>query len=40
MTALRGRMTQIESKPWVEQTDLRDRLIEVNRHLLEIISQT
>ncbi len=40
MTALRGRMSQIESKPWVEQTDLRDRLIEVNRHLLEIISQT
>jgi metallo-beta-lactamase family protein len=37
---LRERIRQIESKPWVDQTDLRDRLIDVHRHLLEIISQT
>ena len=37
---LRERMKQIESKPWIDQTDLRDRLLEVHRHLLEIISQT
>lgn len=37
---LRERTKQIEAKPWIEQTELRDRLLEVHRHLLEIISQT
>jgi len=40
VSQLRERIKQIESKPWIEQTDLRDRLIEVHRHLLELISQT
>jgi len=40
VSQLRERTKQIESKPWIEQTDLRDRLIEIHRHLLELISQT
>ncbi|MBN1546907.1 MAG: MBL fold metallo-hydrolase [Syntrophaceae bacterium] len=40
MAQLRERTKQIESKPWIDQTDLRDHLLEVHRHLLEIISQT
>ncbi|MDX9746764.1 MAG: MBL fold metallo-hydrolase [Syntrophales bacterium] len=40
MATLRDRTKQIESKPWVDQTDLRDHLVEVNSHLLEILSQT
>jgi metallo-beta-lactamase family protein len=31
--------TQLETKPWVEQTDLRDRLLELNRILTEINSE-
>lgn len=30
---------QLETKPWVEQTDLRDRLLELNRILTEINSE-
>jgi metallo-beta-lactamase family protein len=37
---LRDRKKQIESRPWIEQTDIRDRLLEVNQNLLEIISET
>jgi len=39
LSQLRERTKQIESKPWIEQTDFRDRLLEVNHNLLEIISE-
>lgn len=37
---LKDRRPQLEMKPWVEQTDLRDRILEVNRGLCKIISET
>jgi len=39
LSQLKTRRAQLESKPWVEQTDLRDRLLELNRGLMEINSE-
>jgi len=39
MAQLRQRQAQLEAKPWVEQTELRDRILELNRDLLETISE-
>ena len=39
LAQLKTRKVQLESKPWVEQTDLRDRLLELNRGLMEINSE-
>jgi metallo-beta-lactamase family protein len=36
---LKERRSQMESKPWVEQTELRDRLLELDRVLTEINSE-
>ena len=36
---LRARRAQLEAKPWVEQTDIRDRILELNRGLTETISE-
>ncbi len=36
---LRERRSQLESKPWVEQTEIRDKLLELDRDLLEINSE-
>jgi len=36
---LKERRPSLESKPWVEQTELRDRLLELNRILTEINSE-
>jgi metallo-beta-lactamase family protein len=36
---LRARRSQLESKPWVEQTDIRDQLLELERVLTEINSE-
>ncbi len=36
---LKERRSQVESKPWVEQTELRDRLLELDRVLMEINSE-
>jgi hypothetical protein len=35
---LRGRKVKLESKTWVEQTELKDRFQELNRNLSELIS--
>lgn len=35
-TRIKEHREKLESKPWVEQTDLRDRLLELNRILTEI----
>ena len=37
---LRSRKAELESKAWVKQADLRDRLLELDRHLGEILSET
>jgi len=29
----------LESRPWVEQTDVRDRILELNRSMTKIISE-
>jgi metallo-beta-lactamase family protein len=39
LAQLRQRQPQLEAKPWVEQTELRDRILELNRDLLETISE-
>ncbi len=36
---IRDRKAKIEAKAWLEQTDLRDRLLDANRHLTAIISE-
>ncbi|MBN1381662.1 MAG: MBL fold metallo-hydrolase [Deltaproteobacteria bacterium] len=36
---IKKRKTQLEEKPWLEQTDFRDRILEVKRSLTEIISE-
>ncbi|MCG6537711.1 MAG: MBL fold metallo-hydrolase, partial [Syntrophales bacterium LBB04] len=36
---LQARRAQLEAKAWVEQTDLRDKILELNRGLIETISE-
>lgn len=36
---LRKRLAELEAKPWVDQTELRDRLRELNGQLVDIISE-
>ncbi|QLA16452.1 MBL fold metallo-hydrolase RNA specificity domain-containing protein [Desulfolutivibrio sulfoxidireducens] len=36
---LRKRLDALSTKPWTDQTDLRQRLLEVNRHLTEMLSE-
>jgi len=33
------RMEQVKSKPWVEQTEIRDRFLDLNRRIVELISE-
>ena len=35
---LRKRIEDVKQRPWVEQTEVRDRLLDVNRNLVEFIS--
>ena len=39
LAALRGRMSDIEAKGYLHQTELRDRLLDVNKELLELMSE-
>ena len=39
LAALRGRKYRLESKAWLEQTEIKDRILELNRNLGEIISE-
>ena len=39
MSQLRGRKGQLESKEWTEQAEIRDRLLNLNRQLSEIVSE-
>ena len=39
LVQIRERRAKLESHAWVEQTEIRDRLLELNRHLTELISQ-
>lgn len=36
---LRKRVKDVENRPWVDQADLRDKLLDVNRHIIELISE-
>jgi metallo-beta-lactamase family protein len=36
---IRDRQAKLKDRAWVEQTEIRDRLLELNRHLTELISQ-
>jgi metallo-beta-lactamase family protein len=36
---LKTRVVATENRPWVDQTDLRDRLMEINRSMVELISE-
>ena len=39
LAQLRERRGQMEAKAWLEQTELRDRLLDVNRDIAEIVSE-
>lgn len=39
LAQIKARRMQMESKPWVEQTEIRDRLLDLNRSLMEINSE-
>ena len=39
LSQLRARKGQLESRPWLEQTDVRDRILELNRSMTKIISE-
>jgi len=39
LAALRGRRSRLESKAWLDQTEFKDRILELNRSLAEIISE-
>lgn len=36
---LRGRQEAIEGRPWLDQTELRDRLLEINKNLMTLVSE-
>jgi len=36
---LAKRLGQIEQKPWTDQTDIRQRVLELNKDLMEILSE-
>jgi metallo-beta-lactamase family protein len=40
LAQLRSRTTKLEAREWTEQAELRDRLLELNRDLSEIVSET
>jgi metallo-beta-lactamase family protein len=40
LSRLRERQARIEGKPWVEQTDLRDRILEISRGITELVTET
>ncbi len=39
LAQLRARQAQLEAKAWVEQTDIRDKVLELNRGLMRTISE-
>ena len=39
LAQLRARQSQIEAKAWIEQTEIRDRVLEINRALMKTISE-
>ncbi len=36
---LRQRIKDVENRPWVDQADLRDRLLAINRSIIELVSE-
>ncbi|MCJ2163691.1 MULTISPECIES: MBL fold metallo-hydrolase [unclassified Pseudodesulfovibrio] len=38
-TELRNRIKDVESRPWVDQAELRDKLLDINRDIVELVSE-
>ena len=36
---LRKRVRTVEKRPWVDQAELRDRLLDINRNIVELVSE-
>jgi metallo-beta-lactamase family protein len=36
---LRNRIRDVEKRPWVDQAELRDKLLDINRTLVELVSE-
>ncbi|QJB57862.1 MBL fold metallo-hydrolase [Pseudodesulfovibrio sp. zrk46] len=36
---LRKRIKDVENRPWVDQADLRDKLLDINRNIVELVSE-
>jgi len=36
---LRKRIQDVENRPWVDQADLRDKLLDINRNIIELVSE-
>lgn len=36
---LRKRLSKLESRPWVDQAELRDKLLDINRNIVELVSE-
>jgi metallo-beta-lactamase family protein len=36
---LRNRIRDVEKRPWVDQAELRDKLLDINRTIVELVSE-
>ncbi|MDC0336452.1 MBL fold metallo-hydrolase [Pseudodesulfovibrio sp.] len=36
---LKNRIKDVENRPWVDQADLRDKLLDINRNIVELVSE-
>ncbi|BDQ32515.1 MBL fold metallo-hydrolase RNA specificity domain-containing protein [Pseudodesulfovibrio portus] len=36
---LKKRVKDVEARPWVDQSELRDKLLDINRHIVELVSE-
>lgn len=36
---LKSRVKDVENRPWVDQADLRDKLLDINRNIVELVSE-
>ncbi|MBF0481358.1 MAG: MBL fold metallo-hydrolase [Desulfovibrionaceae bacterium] len=39
LALLKDRLAKVKTKPWTAQTDLRDRLLEIDKELMELVSE-
>ena len=36
---LKARIKDVEDRPWVDQAELRDKLLDINRNIVELVSE-